>query len=314
MLRNTVQNGLNLAISGARWLVALVAITIMVNATAGAQNITPSHVYQVVDDVNSELALLHNANGSKAKTDKKAPDLTARKPRHVFQKAKEVLQKVQTLRKLNGLSVNEIPAFPVAAIKPADVKDLVVVILKDVRGLRATFGVSEASPTSSLQSSKTPTDVYGNLIRASLQLDGLGIPRIVPNDVYQVAMTIISDINKIRTVLGQTDEFEMMSGSKGKKPKAVYQRSFDLLNTLKTKSNNDKFKVPGGVILPNKRSGKIRPGHVMDVLNNALAEIGAIKVTVGATIPTEIAPVPSGKTPSNVFDAVSTALAMAEKL
>ena len=88
-----------------------------------------------------------------------------------------------------------------------------------------------------------------------------------------------------------------------------------MLTQLQTLTeNNADFAIPNGVVMPNDRSGKVRPGHVLDLLNNALAEISAIKVKVGATTPTELAPPQSGKTPSNVFDAVSTARAMVESL
>ncbi len=133
---------------------AAVALTITVVSSASAQNITPSHVYQVVDNVNGELALMHEANGSKAKADKKAPALTKRRPRHVIQKAREVFLKVQELRKINGLSVNQVPTFPVREVRPADVKEIVAAVLKSVRDLRPKFKITKPSPSIALASGK----------------------------------------------------------------------------------------------------------------------------------------------------------------
>jgi hypothetical protein len=294
---------------------AAVALTITVVSGASAQNITPSHVYQVVDNVNGELALMHEANGSKAKMDKKAPALTKRRPRHVIQKAREVFSKVQELRKINGLATNPVPGFPVREVKPADVKQIVAAILKNVRDLRPKFKIAKPSPNVALASGKNPTDVYGNLALSGRQVDGLGIPRVVPNGVHQLAMTIIGDLEMIRAKRGLTGKIAMESGAKRKKPKHVWNRGYELLTGLKSlTTSNPNFAIPGGVVLPNKRSGKIRPGHVMDLLNNVLAEISAIKVKVGANTPTKIAEMPSGKTPSNVFDAVSTAIGMVKSL
>lgn len=284
-------------------------------APALAQGITPSHVYQVVDNINGELALLHESNGSKSRTDKKAPALTKRRPRHVIQKAREVLLKVQALRKINGLAAKSVPTLPVREVRPADVKNIVTRVLGDIRELRAKFGVSKPSPAASLTTGKTPTDVYGNLLRTGLQLDGLGIPRIVPNDVHQVALTIISDIEMIRAARGLTKKVAFKGGTKRKKPKHVFQHSFKLMQAIKNLSEKKfDFAVPGGVVLPNNRSGRIKPGHVIDLLNKVLAEIAAIKVKLGVTTPTVLAPAQSGKTPSNVFDAVNTALFMVETL
>lgn len=280
-----------------------------------AETITPSHVYQSVDKANTELALLHEANQSKPRSDKNAPALTERRPRHVLQKAREVLMKVQALRLINGLPEIDVPAFPVREVLPADVMKVVNRIAADVRDLRPIFGVTEPAPESALPSGKTPTDVFGNLVAAGLQVDGLGIPKSVPNAVYRVAMTIISDLEKVRAARGLADPVAMISGSSAKKPKHVFENSIQLLTQLQTLTeNNADFAIPNGVVMPNDRSGKIRPGHVLDLLNNALAEISAIKVKVGATTPTELAPPQSGKTPSNVFDAVSTARAMVESL
>jgi hypothetical protein len=287
-------------------------LTIGIAMPAQAQDATPSHVYQVVDNVNAELALLHEANGSTPKTDKNAAALTDRRPRHVLQKAREVLIKVQTVRKLNGLAEKPVPAFPVTEVKPADVKAMVERILADVKDLRSKFNVSKTAAAAALPSGKTPTDVYANLAAAGLHIDGLGLPKTVPNEVYQVALTIIGDLKHVASATGMSiDSVAMQSGSKGKKPQDVYAAGFELLAALKvTTEQNPNFAIPAGVVMPNQRAGKVKPAHVMDVLNNALAEIGAIKVKVGAKTATEFAPAQSGKTPSDVYDAVQTAVLM----
>ncbi len=297
-------------------IAGIVAIAAIVFSTsANAQGITPSHVFQVVDNVNGELALMHQANGSKGKKDKKAPALNPRKPRHVIQKAREVLLKVQVLRKTNGLSVNAVPTLPTREIVPADVKNVVTQILTDLRPLRKPFGVKKASPKSELTSGKNPTHVYGNLIKADLLISGLGIPRVVPNDVYQIGMTIVGDLKLIRKHVGINEELQMASPSKRQKPKHVFARGMEVLAAMKALSDaNPKFAVPGGIILPNDRTGKVTPGHVIDLFNNVLADISAIKAKLGINVPTKLAPVASGKTPSNVFDAINTALSAVKSL
>ena len=80
---------------------------------AFAETITRSHVFQSVDEANAEFALLHKANQSNPRSNKNAPALTERRLRHVLQKARDVLMKVQALRLINGLSENAAPPFPV---------------------------------------------------------------------------------------------------------------------------------------------------------------------------------------------------------
>ena len=275
------------------------------------QSATPSDVFQVVDQVKNELSLMHEANGSAARTDKNAPALQPRRPRHVLQKAREVLLQVQQLRKLNGLAEKPVPSFPVTEITPGDVKNMVDRVLVDVKGLRGKFSVKKAAAAAPKPSGKTPTNVYAHLTLVGLQVQGLGIPKTVPNSVYRMGITIISDLQLIRKALGHTDTVPMQTGAKRKKPKAVFKRGMEVMAALKELSGkNAKLAVPGGVVMPNVRSGRIKPAHVLDQFNNILAEVGAMKVKLGVKTPTQLAPPASGKTPSDVFDTMSTALAL----
>ncbi len=281
----------------------------------GAAAITPDDVYRITGTINGELELLHESNDSMPIVDINASELTPRRPRHVMQKAREVLLKVQLLRRINGLAESELPPMPLREVRPADVKVVVDLIRRDLAALRSIFGVTEVPFSAPKPTGKTPTDVYGDLVRAGEQLDALGIPRIVPNDVYRVALTIIGDLEKVRAARGLIEPIPARRGSKDKQPSDVYEKAFELLRALGTlTSENSGFEIPGGVVLLNRRSGRIEPAHVMDLLNNILAEISAIKVKVGARSLTEFAPPQAGKTPSHVYDPVSTALTLAETL
>ena len=82
------------------FVMAVVAFGLAIPSQAQAD--TNSVLYQQGMDITGELTLLHEANGSQAKKMRNAPTITNRLPRHVFQKAREVLIKVQVSRKLNG--------------------------------------------------------------------------------------------------------------------------------------------------------------------------------------------------------------------
>lgn len=295
--------------------VAFAALSILAFAgSAYAQKVTPGQVLQVVADIQNELALMHKANFSTAKVDKGAPALTPRRPRHVMRKAEEVMQKVQTLRWINNLKANSVPPLPVRAITPGDVLKLSKIILADVRELGAKFGIVNSPKPAPSPGKKSPTDVYALLVEVSEQLDGLGIPGTLPNDVQRTAVTIISEIETIRARIGLTETIAVKSGSKGMKPADAYGKGWELLMVLNNTAATEKYEIPGGVVMPNRRTSGISPAAVLDLLNNALAEVAAIKVKVGVTTATKLAPVQSGKTPSNIFDAVDTAIVMIESL
>lgn len=286
------------------------AVGMFVTPSIAAEKITPSHVYQLVDYTYAELASFHGADFSSP------PDveitLSPRKPRHVLQKAQEAYIKVQKLRRLNGLSENPVKSIPVRAVVPADVRESVQRIADDLVELREIYGV-EAPAQVELPQGKKPTDVYRHLVRVSTSLDHLGLPAVVPNDVYRVAQTIVLDLEKIMQHQGNTDSIPLIKVS-GKKPPQVYDETYVLLQKLADLTKKDGYQIPGGVVLPPKPTGKIKPLHVMNGLGDAMAEIGAIKYKIGMNTPTKFAPPPGGKTPSDVFAVVKRAQAMVDAL
>ncbi len=299
-----------------KWLASCVGLMMSVLAAqASAQSVTPPMVYQATEDLNTLLGVYHTANNSTAAADPDAPALTERLPRHSVQKAREVMIKVQALRGLKGLPETAVPPMPARDIGPADVKAMVDTALASTRELRPAFGNPALPAPVALVDSKTPSDVYGALVRASLALDGLGIPAPAPNDVYRVALSVVADLEKVRAARGSTAPVAEVEKASGKKPIDAYDHAYALLADLKdlVESHPD-FTISKGVILPNKRTANVKPGHVLDLVNGALSEIAAIKAKVGATAPSEIGAIQSGKTPSDVFTVISQARALVASL
>jgi len=297
--------------------VALAAVVLVTGFTTSshAQGVSESVLYQQGMDITGELTLLHEANGSHAEKVRNAPEITNRLPRHVFQKAREVLIKVQVSRKLNGLPLTKTPPIPAKQITAADIKPVLDLILKDVRELRAKFAVSKPSPKSAAASGKSSNDVYVLLEKANHAIDGLDIPHINPNEVLQIADTIVADLEAIRAKRGLTDKIAYSSGAK-KKPKAVYNHAFELMKALKgVADSNAAFKIDGGVVLTaQKAKGRVAGNQVIDNLNIAMADVAAMKVKVGVNKPTVWAAMKTGNKPGNVYDAVDTAIKLTKTL
>lgn len=272
-----------------------------------AQAITPPQVYQAIETVNAQLAAFHVANGTRPVADPQAPAFTERFPRHALQKAREVLLKVQALRVLNGLPEQPVPEIPVRDVTPADVKSVLDKVLAGLQDLRPLMGNPPAPPPASLVEGKTPTDNVAALRYAELQLDGLGLPPTAPNEVMRIALSVVSDLEKVRAARGITGAVPAVAVVPGKKPADTYNQAYEVLADLKTAVEGDpSLAIPKGVVLPNKRSGEISAANVLDMLGSVLAEISALKVKVGATKPTELAPVQAGKTPPDVFATMKT--------
>ena len=273
---------------------------------AQAQSVTPSHVYQAVETLVMELQLLHQANETQPVVSQYLTQ--ARRPRHVMQKAREVYVRVQDLREMNGLPRNDVPPFPLTEITPADVMQLVQQAIADIQPLKPIYVIDESRFEAAFVPEKTPTDVYINLFRAGELLSQLELPAIVPNNVHQAAMGVISDINLILAKQGQPVNQDIPAVAVNKKPAQVYEQAQILLQHLQgVCTRNADLCPPAGVTLPPTPQTDITPAYVLDLLNNVLAEVGSIKVKAGVDQITQLPKLPSGKTPSDIFDVMLVA-------
>lgn len=273
------------------------------------QKVTPSQVYQEVETVRVILNQLHAANLTEPTTTTRYESLPPRKPRHVFQKARELYAKVQTLRFLNGLPTKELPPTPAKQVSPAEVLRFVSVIRSEITELTVPFKTELKDEQAALAEGKSPTDVYRALAAAGAAVDGLGIPNTVPNDVQQVAQTILIAVEGIRRQKGIYETVTPVTTVSATSPAKVYERGIELMSRLKAISDAENgLSVPGGIVLMDLPSGKITPAHVIDLLNNVLADLSALKVSAGLVEPIQLAPLVGGQSPADVHNTLSTAL------
>jgi len=296
--------------------VILAATALLIwSPVSNAQSITPSHVYQVVDQVNAELTLLFAADLATPPKSAGEPEKAKRNPGHVISKAREALMKVQTLRYVNGLILKTVKTSPVRKIVPADVKGIVDQLLVDVRELRPAYKITQKAPDIALKPGKSPTDVYNNLSISLAMIDALNIPKTAPNDVYRAALSIVDDIIKIRAGSGVKARVRKPAKSKGKKPADAYNQGYAILVSVKKLgATSSKLAALSKIVLPTRKTKKISPAAVLELLNNVSAELLPFKMMVGANKPSKIAKPQSGKTPSDVFDITAYAQALVDDL
>lgn len=294
---------------------ASLLVALAFTVPAAAAETTASDDYQVIDTINAELTLIHKANGSKPKPDHDAPVLTERRPRHVIQKAREVLNNVEILHDMQEIEREAVPAFTSDhEVTDEDVKIYLEHILSEVRKLTPTYGVKKHAAKAPLPKGKTDTDVYAHLEEINLSLEGLGIREVRPFDVYREIMVVIHDLELMREARGVTGKIDV-GRTKGKSAGDVYEGTFQILADLKALTESSpKYKIPGGVVMPNKRSGELTPEHTMDLLDEVLGETSALKVTLGVNKPSMFSMPKSGRMPTNAFDAVQMARALVKSL
>ena len=261
---------------------------------------TPNHVFQNVQYIERALDLMHDANYSEASEAQQ--EATARRPRHVIQVANTVFRKVQLLRFINGFETRSLPPIPAREVTPADVDNIVSQIRADLEEMYAAFGITPPALDIELPEGRTPTDVFNGLLQVEAALDGLGLPRAVPNDVFRATQTLISELELLLAHVTPGRAMPPPAGWTPASPAAAYQEATELLGDIATLvSENPELEIPGGVVMPTERSGDIRPSDVLFMVNIALAEISALKVMYGLETPMHLAPVQSGRTPADVL-------------
>lgn len=271
--------------------------------------IQPKHAYQASEMMLTELALLHRADLIDPVASS-PPDFRPRRPRHVLQEARQVYESIQSLRYLNGLTHHEMKPTPVRVIMPQDVQRRVTQGLVELRALRSVYGVREDVTKPALRDGVTPTHVFASLWRVRAALSALGLPAVVPNDVYRNARMAAHDIAVIARQQGVSvpPEIEEVANDSvtedpGKTPDDAYRLALSALRHLQVLTHDvPALAIPAGVLVPHEKKGEAKPADVLFVIRTLLAELNALKVVMGVTAPTPIPPQPVGRTPSDVYD------------
>lgn len=295
-------------------MAGLFALCVSVPGESRAEAITPSHVYQVVENTQAEVLLLLDANFSP--TDIPAEQMTrGRLPRHVIQETHHLLRQVTLLREINSQSTRPVEAIPVREIRPVHVKASVDRLLAEIKGLREPFGIESEPAPARLRDGKTPVDVHARLRVIGELIQRLDLPSIVPNDVYRVAMAVKADAELIHKALNAPVPAPIPSDIEGKKPPHVYARSFDLLANLKQLvERTPGLAIPGGVNLPRRKTENIVPADVLGMMLNILAELSSLKAVTRATEPTPTISPQVGKNPTDVYIVVEETIAILDAI
>lgn len=291
-----------------------VAIYLLAFPLLPAEATTPTEVFQAVSNVTAEIRLLHDANFTSAKNGAPSIHTENRKPRHVLQLARTVLMKANNLALINGGAMVPVLAMPAREITPGDVLAAVQLTTKVIEGLKPIFSISHKAEPVVANGKKTPSEVYAALYNLSEMIDELGIPATVPNDVHQIAETILLEV----TAMARRHDVPVPSrkvASSGKTPKEVYERSFEIVGAFnRLIAKRPELAPKGGLTVPYRHSGAIKPAHVRYALNDLLAEVASMRVAMGDKSEVQLAPLVPGTTPSTVYDRITETLAIIEAL
>ena len=211
--------------------VVFLALSVTALAAAKATNADLFHMSGMIEQ---ELLLILEANGTDPHVDETRVHVAERQPRHVIQKAREVLLKIEEVKGLHDMTEREVPEFPVREVHPDDINEFLENALEDVRSLRGAYGVTKPMAAVTKPADKSPTEIYEQLQVISLQLDGLGIPPVRDYTVYRIALSVVADLDHIWDAKGLTGKTHLAEHATGKSPAEVYAHALELLAEVKT--------------------------------------------------------------------------------
>jgi hypothetical protein len=264
---------------------------------------TPSDVYSYAMLLKKKVEYLRKQAGITTPFPKVPPQHN-KFPRHVIQKALEILSKINLYRESKGYGEIFIPPYPAREITPSDVYEMVKRLDAEV-----TPFIKNRTFLENLKlihySNKTPNDVYQLLWSISLAFDNLlGIHGYTPTDVYALSQKLIETVKFIRQTQNMYNLPKKPSKIPNLHPNHALYASYDFLNKLRT---SEKHLWIDPTEVPKKPHRVITPTDVYDSLQYNIAELQRIKYRLGVERYFKLKPVKGSKTPSDVVQNIKYA-------
>ena len=280
--------------------------TVFVTTLLSYQVKTPSDVYSYATLLKKKVEYLRIESGVD-KPFPKVPQQHNKFPRHVIQKALEILSKINLYRISKGYGEIFIPPYPAREITPSDVYEIVKRLDAEITPL-----IKDKKFLYSLRlihySGKTPNDVYQILWSISLAFDSLlGIHGYTPTDVYALSEKLVDTVRFLRQTQNDYSKVSMPSLVENLHPNHALYASYDFLKKVKTAEQHlwiDPTEVP------KKPHRVITPTDVYDSLQYNIAELQRIKYRLGVERYFKQKDIKGSKTPSDVVQNIQYATAL----
>jgi len=203
-----------------------------------------------------------------------------REPRHVLQKATEILDKINRYRK-NIAKTGEIAVsrFLGRDITPDEVFFAVSYLHKELELLTQNLDDYDGHKNIKVSKGKTPAHVYAKLSEVSIVLDeSLGLHGITPSEVFARSKQVID----IARFLRQSQNLDMSISkpikTSGKLPNHALKSVQGLLKKINQAEKNLWMKP---VKVPAVPKQVIKPGDVYDAMGVVLVELQRIQYRLG---------------------------------
>ena len=274
-------------------------------------NKTPNEVFAISENILRKLNLLANYKGINLNV-KRPPYIYDLKPKHVYQKAMESLEKTIKLKRKEGFYKSKVPTYPFKNVTPSEVYELVdrldytiTLILK--RNYDSKVSLYKYNLRKEKFNNKVPSDVYNNIWIISRTLDQLLGSPYTPNETYLLAKDIENKVLSILNHFHIKDEINNKDlDISTKSPKEVFEKSLELYSVFTKILKRANIKGEN-ITIP--RESVITPNSVYNSLRIIIASINEFQIlyeieNVEILNTKEI----TNKTPTDVYKVVENSI------
>jgi len=267
---------------------------------------TPNDVYGVAMILKEKIEYLRKQAGINTPFPE-VPVQHNKYPRHVIQKALEILRKVNIYRISHNYGPIFIPPYPARNITPSEVYEMVKRVNTEV-----TPFIKNKQFLNSLKVMKyygeTPNDVYQLLWSISLAFNSLlGVHGDTSTDVYNLSQKLIETVKFIRQTQNMYQNPKIPEYKPQQYPNHALYTSYDFLHKVR-KSEEHLWIEPTEV--PKKPHEIITPTQVYDSLQYTIAELQRIKYRLGVERYFKLPETKQSKTMSDVVQNIEYAKAL----
>lgn len=269
---------------------------------------TPSDAYQKAEHLEEIVNKLLESDLFEAGKGQVPAELSSR-PRHVLRQATHVFEKVQLLRFLNGLPIQPAPEIKAREVKPDDVVMTLEAAIKSIQELGGIYKTDLVFNPPKVVKGKKPSDVMKRLLKLGKNLETLGAPSILPNDVYRIALSIKTQSEQLLTASGITTKTEADVVEKATPADALNEVLSLITDLEKMTKENDKFELSHGVVTPPipVKGKPIKPSDVYLATQYVLADMYSLNVKLGMSEALRLPDAQSGRNPADVKNMIAQA-------
>ena len=277
----------------------------LINASVQAAEKTPSDVFSLAMVVKAEVAYLLKENGF-SETFPDIPPQKNKQPRHVIQKALEILNKINVYRQSKGFGQIYIPPYPAREVKPADVYNVVMRLNDELAPFIDPKFYTKLTLTP--YHDKQPNDVYRLLWSISLAFNKLlGIHTYTPTDVYVLSEKLVRIAKFLAKSQNEHSKPQKPPLKQNLHPNHALYAAYDFLSKV---AEDEKRLWLKPVTVPKAPQRVITPTEVYDALQFNIAELQYIKYRLGLEKYEQEQPIEGKKSSSEVVQNIEYAKAL----